>query len=284
MSQLSSTQQHTAQPLISVIMAAYNVEAYICDAIGSVRSQTWPNWQLVVVDDGSSDRTSAILDALNDARILVLHQANKGVSAARNAALEQATGAFIAFLDADDILPPRSLEARASLLVARPELYFVDGTVLRLTDGAHEEPTIYEPHYQGFPFDPLIALQGSCFFGNTWMIRRTDATDKRFPTHMRHGEDLAFYLSIAQAGLYDHVHEPVLRYRQGHVSAMSDLKGLERGYRQLYAFAQGMEPAPSLVQLSAMRSRLQRIMFRSYLKQGMLMDALRMKFQRFKSA
>ena len=256
-------------------MAAYNVEAYIGEAIQSVRSQSWPNWQLVVVDDGSSDRTSAILDALNDTRILVLHQTNKGVSAARNAALERATGTFIAFLDADDILPPRSLEARANLLVARPELYFVDGTVRKLTDGANEEPTIYEPNYQGFPFDALMSLQSSCFFGNTWMIRRTDATDKRFPTNMRHGEDLAFYLSIARAGQYDHVKESVLRYRQGHVSAMSNLPGLWLGYKQLYQWAASLRPAPEQVELDQLWVRIKRIMFRGFLKNGRPFDAFK---------
>jgi glycosyltransferase involved in cell wall biosynthesis len=269
-------------PKVSVIMAAYNAAAHISEAIASVQAQSWPNWELVVVDDGSSDGTAMILNALADERIIVSHQENKGVSAARNAALDRATGAFIALLDADDILPARSLEVRAKMLMDRPELCFVDGIVLGLRPEGKGELTIYAPYYRGLPFDPLIALQASCFFGPSWMIRRTPETSgKRFPPHMRHAEDLAYYLSMAHAGAYDHVFEPVLHYRQGHVSAMSDLDGLERGYRQLYAFVQELHPAPSADQLATMRSRMRRIMFLSYLKKGMIRNALRLKLRTF---
>ncbi|QQS72526.1 MAG: glycosyltransferase family 2 protein [Flavobacteriales bacterium] len=262
-------------PLISVIMPAYNAAEHVREAIMSVQAQTWPNWELVVVNDGSQDATAAILDGLDDARIIVVHQENKGVSAARNTGLDRARGEIIAFLDADDVLPARSLEARAALIVSDPEVFFVDGTVLRLdaTDGRLTH--MYSPSFKGMAFDRLVALSETCFFGPSWMIRRTDATNKRFPEHMRHGEDLAFYTSIARAGKYTFVEEPVLHYRQGRPSAMSDLKGLERGYHALFAFVQQLPHPPDAAQLAFMRARARRIMFRSYLKAGRPVDAVR---------
>lgn len=91
----------------SIIMAAYNTEAYIADAIKSVLSQTFANWELIIVDDGSKDETGAIADAFSagESRILVVHQDNSGTaSAARNTALKHVTGDYIQMLDSDDRL------------------------------------------------------------------------------------------------------------------------------------------------------------------------------------
>ena len=96
----------------SVIMAAYNAEKYIEDAIGSVLNQTYENWELVVVDDGSSDKTAEIADniARKDTRIQVIHQPNSGTAAAaRNSALKVITGDYVQMLDADDLLEKNML-------------------------------------------------------------------------------------------------------------------------------------------------------------------------------
>ncbi len=96
----------------SVIMAAYNAEKYIEDAIGSVLNQTYEDWELVVVDDGSSDKTAEIVDniARKDMRIQVIHQPNSGTAAAaRNTALKVITGDYVQMLDADDLLEKNML-------------------------------------------------------------------------------------------------------------------------------------------------------------------------------
>src|SRR5690606_36431267 len=112
------------EPKISVIMAAYNAEHFIRSAIDSVLKQEWLNWELIVVNDGSNDGTANILDSYSDPRIKVIHQTNSGVSKARNRAWDEASGDLIAFLDADDLLTPRILAARAELLLNDPELMF----------------------------------------------------------------------------------------------------------------------------------------------------------------
>ena len=95
-------------PEVSVILPAYNAQAYLADAVESVLRQSFSDWELLLVDDGSSDETPALCDAFaaRDSRIRVLHKANGGVSAARNDALDAARGEWIAFLDADDVYLP----------------------------------------------------------------------------------------------------------------------------------------------------------------------------------
>ena len=89
----------------SLIMPAYNAEKYICEAIDSVIAQTYENWELIIVDDGSTDKTAEIIERYhsNDQRIIVIHQNNSGTAAAaRNTALKYITGDYIQMIDADD--------------------------------------------------------------------------------------------------------------------------------------------------------------------------------------
>ncbi len=96
---------------ISVIVPVYNVERYISQAIESVIRQTYNNWELLLIDDGSTDESGQIIDkySSNDSRIKSLHQTNKGASAARNLGIEHASGKFFFFLDSDDYLPSDAL-------------------------------------------------------------------------------------------------------------------------------------------------------------------------------
>src|SRR5690606_29655357 len=98
----------------SIILPCYNCQDYVGHAIDSVIGQSYENWELLIVDDGSTDRSPDIIRQYADSnfRIRVITQDNQGVSKARNLALENARGAYITFLDADDWLPPDSLKAR----------------------------------------------------------------------------------------------------------------------------------------------------------------------------
>ncbi len=96
-------------PLVSVIMPAYNAEKTIADAIQSVIGQTFQNWELIIVNDGSRDKTVDVID-LTDQRIRLLNQPNEGVASARNHGIRQSTGQYIAFLDSDDVWAREKLE------------------------------------------------------------------------------------------------------------------------------------------------------------------------------
>lgn len=121
-----------AHPCVSVIIIAYNGEAFLAQAIDSVLAQTFQDFDLLVVDDGSTDRTRQIADAYRMARRRVRVLAhpdggNHGMSATRNLGLSQARGEFIAFLDADDVWVPEKLEQQVAILRAQPDVGLVYG-------------------------------------------------------------------------------------------------------------------------------------------------------------
>ena len=104
--------------LVSILTPCYNGERFLADTIESVLGQTYPNWEMIIVDDGSSDRTPEIAGnyALRDARIQLIRQSNAGTACARNAAMRRARGRFIALLDADDLWEPVFLEKQLSFM------------------------------------------------------------------------------------------------------------------------------------------------------------------------
>jgi glycosyltransferase involved in cell wall biosynthesis len=109
---MDSHQQPVNFPLVSVIVPAYNAETFIERTLNSVLSQTYKNIEVLVVDDGSSDQTAEIVRSMaqQDSRVVLLHQKNSGVAAARNFAIQKSQGEFIAPIDADDLWYPENLE------------------------------------------------------------------------------------------------------------------------------------------------------------------------------
>ncbi|NOR72214.1 MAG: glycosyltransferase [Methylomarinum sp.] len=110
--------------LVSIIIPAYNAELYLKTAINSILSQTYQNFEIIVVNDGSSDLTEAVAKQFTDSRIHIISQSNGGMSSARNAGLRLAKGDYIAFLDADDYWLPKKLEKQVMLLQQNPNLGF----------------------------------------------------------------------------------------------------------------------------------------------------------------
>lgn len=125
-------------PRVSVIVPAYNYARFLPAALDSVVAQTFRDWECIVVDDGSTDDTAAVARdyALRDPRIRLIQQQNRGVSAARNCGLRNASAAFIQFLDADDRLYPKKLEDHVAYLDAHPETDIVYGEVTYFTTEA----------------------------------------------------------------------------------------------------------------------------------------------------
>lgn len=127
-------------PRIFVIIPVYNVKEYLPACIGSLQAQTFTDWQAVLVDDGSTDGSGALCDALaaQEPRLQVIHQPNGGISAARNAGMRVMQGEAVAFLDSDDILPPEFLQELWTafdgndLALCNAEEHDVHGSVARI--------------------------------------------------------------------------------------------------------------------------------------------------------
>lgn len=259
---------------VSVITPVFNGESFIKSAVQSVFSQTLQDWELIVVNDGSSDGTAAILDGLDDPRIRVVHQANGGVSSARNAGLELAQGEYVTFLDADDCLLPDALRARSAFLDEHPEVDIVNGSVNVVSAG--DLIRIYKPDLTIGPLlGRLTTLDEGVFFGVNYMLRRGKIQLGRFPAGASHCEDIIFFLSLAhQANLiYGAVPDVVYEYRIQPGSAMANLDGIERGYLELLRRAREM-PRISDAMRKGQRRRVRRILFRSWLRRARPLRAL----------
>ena len=125
-----------SRPLVSVLIPAYNVERYAAETIRSVLDQTYPNVEIIVVDDGSTDRTVEVLQPFEAYGVRLIAQDNAGACVARNRALAEAQGDYLQYLDADDLLSPDKIERQVDLLSRSPAgclaicgtVYFDDGT------------------------------------------------------------------------------------------------------------------------------------------------------------
>ena len=122
----------SAGPKVSVIIPAFNVSAYLEDAVGTVQRQSYQNLEIVIVNDGSTDDSGAIADriARKDRRIRVIHKQNGGLGAARNTGLAATSGEYVTFVDSDDQLTPRAIEVLVESL-ERTGSEFAIGSVER---------------------------------------------------------------------------------------------------------------------------------------------------------
>lgn len=266
-----------SEQLVSILMPAYNAQTYLREAIDSVIAQTYPHWELIVVNDGSTDATAAMIDGYEDPRIRVFHKSNGGIGSARNLALEHARGRFMCGLDADDVFPPNSLASRLKVFNDHPDADIVDGTVLFLDKELKQRLRTYVPNFDGDPYDELVRLNSSCFMGFSWMVRWNPDMRYRFLEHLTHGEDLCFYLDYCRGRRYKYTHETILLYRRTGATTMSNLEGLARSYAKIHAWlVQGN--VASRRQTSEFRRLSRMILIKSYLRARRPMEAIRVAF------
>ena len=152
-------------PLVSVVMATYNRAKLLPRAIVSLGAQSYTNWELIILDDGSTDETADVVAALmaQDPRIRYQWQKNGGLTTARNAGMKLATGAMLTFLDSDDEYAPAHLKLRVDYLAAHPDIELLHGGVA-IVGGSDHVPDRHNP-------EVLIAL-ADCVIGGTFFMRQ----------------------------------------------------------------------------------------------------------------
>jgi len=209
---------------VSVILPAYNAERHIGACLAALRAQTLADIEIICVNDGSTDGTGALMaaQAALDPRIRALHQANAGVSAARNAGLDLAQGEYIAFADADDHLPPQAFETLLKT-AQDADIAIADHAVQR-QDGSLETVTCPPATDRGSVLSALVRCDGH--YNTVWgkLYRRAFCVVHClcFPQGMRIGEDAVFNLrAFALAQRWTHVPEPLYVYRPHPGSAMA---------------------------------------------------------------
>jgi len=254
--------------LISVIMPAFNAAATILEAMESVLNQTYSNLELIVINDGSIDDTQSMVCSMKDPRIRYIHQENQGVSVARNKGLSLMTGDYFCFLDADDLMPKRSIESRIEVFDNNPDLAFVGGAQEQWDSTLTEHLVTQLPSYWGPPRERLLRLDSGCFINcGTWLIRKDDTRQYRFPEGWTHAEDLGFFLSISDQGNLGFTHETVQLYRRSSTSAMANLIGLANGYRAFLLLVKKQYQVSFRLKVY-LRIKLAKILFLSFLAEG----------------
>ena len=137
-------------PVVSVIVPVYNRERYVCDAIHSILGQTFRDFELIVVDDGSTDGSVRAVEAIRDPRLrLVRHRRNLGIPAARNTGLDEARGQLIAWLDSDDVARPNRLSTQVDFLARNPSIAMVGSGAGKMRDDGR--------HVHGYRVPPFAA-------------------------------------------------------------------------------------------------------------------------------
>jgi len=212
-------------PMVSVVIPVYNGEQVLQACLRSVMAQDVADMEIIVVDDGSTDGTWALLQRLaaGDARIRPVHQANGGVSTARNRALQECTGEYIRFVDADDVLPPGSMKA----LLDKARQNGSDLVIAGYTEvvGPVRNPRCLRKCEDTLPCNGILphlnVWANSFYYGVLWnkLFRREiiEKNQVQFISGLHWGEDFAFVcrylagaerISYTQTPVYDYQRNP----------------------------------------------------------------------------
>ena len=145
------------QTLVSVIIPAHNASAWISESIASACDQTWPDVEIIVIDDGSTDETVEVVSEIPDDRVRLIRQDNLGAASARNAGTRESRGAFVQYLDADDILSRDKIELQLSALSNAPEGSIASCAWTHFDGKAVSGSDAFEPVWnESDPFEWLI--------------------------------------------------------------------------------------------------------------------------------
>jgi glycosyltransferase involved in cell wall biosynthesis len=222
-------------PLVSILIPVYNAEQWIAETLNSVLNQSWKNIEIIVVDDGSKDRSLDIIYQFNDPRLKIFKQENKGGSAARNMAFSKSYGEFIQYLDADDLLDKDKIER---------QLNAIKGNQLSLLSGPYyvfhetiknaklKEEIAYRNYDNSFDWVMENFQQKTMFSPNCWLVPRK-LIEKAGPWNeqLTYNDDSEFFIRLAlNASRITFVKDAVSYYRKENpksVSARKDRKALQ---------------------------------------------------------
>jgi glycosyltransferase involved in cell wall biosynthesis len=214
------------KPLISVIIPTYNRGWIIKEAIDSVMAQNYRDFELIIVDDGSTDNTSDILNSYHG-DILVFRQENRGVSAARNRGILEASGRFIAFLDSDDLWLPQKLFRQVEFFNKNPDAKICQTEETWIRNGVRVNPKRKHKKPCGMIFEPSLAL---CLISPSAVMIRRSLFEKvgGFDETLPACEDYDLWLRISCRYPVYLIETPLIIKRGGHNDQLSASPGLDK--------------------------------------------------------
>lgn len=216
-----------AMPMTSVIIPTFNRAAMLKEAIASVLAQDARDFEVIVVDDGSTDDTVAVLAEYPTPPVRVVHQVRQGVSAARNAGIKEAAGSLIAFLDSDDLWLPGKLAAQVAFFEDHPEAMICQTDEIWLRNGTRVNPKKRHMKPQGMIFDRCVEL---CLVSPSAVMMRRALFDTvgLFDEQMPACEDYDLWLRICSRFPIYLIDRPLTIKRGGHRDQLSRTPGLDK--------------------------------------------------------
>ena len=226
-------------PTVSVVIPSYNRVLLLKEAIDSVLAQDFEDFELIVVDDGSTDATPELLESYPD--ICVLGQEHRGVSAARNAGIARASGRFLAFLDSDDLWLPGKLTAQVAFLRKHPNALICQTEETWIRNGVRVNPKKRHMKTSGMIFEHSLEL---CLVSPSAVMMQRNLLDEVgwFDETLPACEDYDLWLRIACRFPIHLISAPLVIKRGGHKDQLSRLPGLDRF--RIYAIKKILESPP----------------------------------------
>ena len=202
-------------PTVSVAMTVHNSERYLAQAVESILQQTYRDYEFVIIDDGSTDGSRALLErfAELDGRIRLVSRPNAGISRSRNEALARSRGAFMAIMDSDDVAHPNRLEAQLRHLRDHEDVLCV-GSWYNVIDGAGRLLTQLRPPTDNTAIQALL-LKGHTAISQPAAMLRREAVERvgGFDESLELSEDLDLYLKLGEIGELANLPQTLLSYR-----------------------------------------------------------------------
>lgn len=244
-------------PLVSIVLPTRDRLPHLREAVGSVLAQTYGHWELIVVDDGSTDASVPFLRSLADRRIRVLERPRRGSPARlRNEALAEATGDYVAFLDSDDAWEPEKLALQLAALGAARGCGW-SYTALRRVDalGAEVDSSTVQPWrpYSGRILAALLALEALVALPTVVVERRLLEEVGRFDESLRFGEDYDLWFRLAAVSDALALPEPLCRVRVHSGNYSADRAAVHGCWVQVYDKVLAALDDPALVALCRAR-------------------------------
>jgi glycosyltransferase involved in cell wall biosynthesis len=226
-------------PTVSVVLPSHNRASFLKEAIDSVLAQDFEDFELIIVDDGSTDTTREFLKSYP--QVCVVTQQHLGVSAARNAGIAQATGKFIAFLDSDDLWLPEKLRAQIAFFNYHLDARVCQTEEIWIRNGVRVNPKVRHTKPSGMIFERSLEL---CLVSPSAVMMERDLLDEVgwFDERMPACEDYDLWLRITCRFPIHLIDTPLVIKRGGHQDQLSRQSGLDR-YR-IYALAKILENPP----------------------------------------
>ncbi len=216
----------TYSPMVSVIIPTYNRAAMLLGAIDSVLGQDYPYFELIVVDDGSTDETPRLLERYKD-RITVMRRENAGVSAARNLGIGAAKGELIAFLDSDDYWMADKLSIQAAWFGKNPKAMICQTEEIWIRNNRRVNPKVKHKKRAGDIFIPSLSL---CLVSPSAVMVRRELLNEigLFDPELPACEDYDLWLRVACRFPVGLIEKPLAVRRGGHADQLSAMPGLDR--------------------------------------------------------